>query len=222
MDGPDIVVESFRHGPFWNFSYLLASQDTREAVVIDPAWDPQTIIRAAEAGRWAIRYVLLTHSHTDHINGVAAVAAATGASVLVHAHERDGMLAAGPGEFTTFAGMESLRLGSHEVRLLPSPGHSEGSIVVAVDGRLFTGDTLHVGGVGRPGPYGGSVAQLGRSIRGLVALGSASVVHPGHDEGPSPTSTLGLEIERVPALHAATPEEFAAELQRATGWRYEV
>lgn len=218
----ELVVEAFRRGPFWNFSYLVACEETREAIVIDPAWDVEAIVRAANARGFRIGTIVLTHSHSDHVNGVAELAGRAGARVFVHSAESSGLRAAGINEFETFSGPESLGLGRYELRLLPTPGHSAGSTAMLIEGHLFTGDTLHVGGSGRPGPYAGAIEQLWASLRRLCALDSEIVLHPGHDEGPSPTSTIGAEVAGVPALRAATPEELAAELERVTGRRHEL
>ena len=218
----ELVVETFRRGPFWNFSYLIGCAETREAFVIDPAWDVDAILGAAAADSLEISTILLTHSHSDHVNGVSELAERTRARVLAHSEESNGLRAAGISQFGTFSRAESLRLGRHELRLLPLPGHSEGSTAILVQGRAFTGDALHVGGPGRPGPYPGAVEQLWGSLQQLCALDPDTVIHPGHDEGPSQTSTMGAEIARVPALAAESPEALAEELERVTGRKHGV
>ena len=216
------MVEAFRRGPFWNFSYLLACQETREAIVIDPAWDVDAIVRAATARGFEIRHILLTHGHSDHVNGVIELLERTRARAFIHSAEASHLSGTEPGRLVTFSGDERMQLGEHWIHLEPSPGHSPGSTAIWTMGHLFSGDTLHVGGPGRPGNYPGAVTELWESVRALLEDRPETVLHPGHDEGPAPTSTLGVERERSTALRAETPEAFAEELRRTTGRAYEV
>ena len=80
-----LIVVPFRHGPFWTFSYLIGCSETRQAAVIDPAWDAPAILAAAATHGLEVRTVLLTHSHSDHINGLRDVLGASDARVFVHA-----------------------------------------------------------------------------------------------------------------------------------------
>ena len=221
-DPAALSVISFRQGPFWNFSYLLGCPETRKAIVIDPAWDVDAILRAASACSLQIEAIVLTHSHSDHVNGVAELAERTGVRALIHAAEGAALREVYSGPLATFEHEESFALGRHRIQLVPSPGHSLGSIVVFTMGHLFSGDTLHVGGPGRPGHYPGAVTQLWASTRALLEYGPETVLHPGHDEGPAPPSTLAAERERSIAQGAVTPEAFAEELRRTTGRAYEV
>lgn len=217
----DPIIIPFRHRPFWNFSYLLACPNTREAAVIDPAWDVASIVRTADSNGLHIRTIVLTHSHSDHANGVAELVDATGARVLLHSHEEAGLgpLYAGPAE--TFESAERWGLGHLDVHMLPTPGHTAGSISIRVAGHLFSGDTLQVGSVGRPAQAPGAIEALWESVGGqILGLSDDTIVHPGHDEGPTPASSLGDEKLRNRALSAATLEEFKAEVERATGWAF--
>ena len=210
----ELFVQQFRHGPLWNFSYLVACEETRQAAIIDPAWDAAAILRSAETHGFEVRHVLLTHGHTDHVNGVEEVLQRTDARAFIHFDEAVLL----PTNAVTFSYEETLELGQHVVHLWPAPGHSEGSSSFWVDGHLFSGDTLQVGTVGRAGAYPGAVEQLWHSVRELIELPSDTVLYPGHDEGQTRTSTLRAEVARVAALRAPTAAEFEVELRRATGW----
>ena len=211
-----LLVARFRHGPLWNFSYLIADEATGDATVIDPAWDAAGIVAAAAGRGLRIAKVLLTHSHSDHANGVAEIAAATGARVFVHDADAVGL---DPhfGSATTFAGREAFALGRHVIRARLTPGHTAGSVTYSVDGRLFTGDTLAVGSPGTPGPERGSLERLWESTVLLGGEERDTVIHPGHDSGPEAFATLEAEFERNPALLANSLEAFRAAVERATG-----
>ena len=211
-----LLVARFRHGPLWNFSYLLASETTREAAVIDPAWDAGGILAAAASRGLRITTILLTHSHSDHVNGVADVAAATGARTFVHALDESGMQPHSR-DTTSFSGSESFTVGGDELVALHTPGHTPGSVTFRSGTLLFTGDTLAVGSPGTPGPEAGSLEALWASTRELAATDGLTVIHPGHDSGPEPTASLADELKRNPALLAKTLDEFRAAVERATG-----
>lgn len=211
-----LLVARFRHGPLWNFSYLLACAETGEAAVIDPAWDAGAILEAAAGRGFRITTVLLTHSHSDHANGVAEVAAASGARTFVHVLDEAG-LRAHTADATSFAGEEAFLLGRQRVAAHHTPGHTAGSVTFRAGTMLFTGDTLAVGSPGTPGPEAGSLELLWHSTRTLAELDGQLLVHPGHDSGPEPAATLSVERARNPGLLAATLEEFRAAVERATG-----
>jgi hydroxyacylglutathione hydrolase len=214
----NLIVLPFRHGPFWNFSYLVACAETGEAAVIDPAWDVPAMLHAAQVNQLEIRTVLLTHTHSDHINGLGAMVEATGARVVVHGAELAALPPTVWPRVDVISGDETFALGNGPLRLLHTPGHSPGSITVLADGHVFSGDTLHVGGVGRPGPELDSLEALWESVRGkLTLLPDETILHPGHDEGPSATSTLGIERQRVGALTAGSFRHFVREMERSTG-----
>lgn len=211
-----LLVARFRHGPLWNFSYLLACAETGEAAVIDPAWDAAAILQAAAGRGLRITSVLLTHSHSDHVNGVAELVAASGARSFVHVLDQPG-LRAHVADATSFAGEETFLVGRQQVAARHTPGHTAGSVTFQAGTMLFTGDTLAVGSPGTPGPEPGSLELLWRSTQALAALDGQLVVHPGHDSGPEPAAPLSAERDRNSALLAATLEEFRAAVERATG-----
>ncbi len=213
--GGGLSVARFRLGPLWNFCYVLACESTREAAVIDPAWDPASILAAAEERGLRVTTVLLTHSHSDHVNAVAPVAS-TGARILVHAGDEAG-LQAHTTQATTFHGTEAFGVGSLRILAHPTPGHTPGSVCYSVGGRMFTGDTLAVASPGTPGPEPGALEALWRSTRVLAGMADDTVIHPGHDAGPEPAPFLRDERARNPGLVATTLDAFRAAVERATG-----
>jgi hydroxyacylglutathione hydrolase len=216
-----LEVASLKQGPLWNFSYLAWCRETRLAVVVDPAGDIGRLVAVARANDLEVSRVVLTHAHSDHANGVPDLVALTGAEVIVHEREAGELRRLYAGPVNTFAGDLSLRLGSVDLSLLHTPGHSEGSVSLIAGSYVFTGDTLHVGGPGRPGTFAGAVEALWWSLREkLGPLPGELLVHPGHDEGPTPTSALSTELAALPELSASSPEEFRRRIQRVTGRDY--
>ena len=216
----ELIVVPLRHGPFWNFSYLLGHPLTGEAAVIDPAWDVPGIVAAASERGLTIETIILTHSHSDHAHGVAELVGLTGATVVAHARELPGVSKSYRGYVLGVTG-EQWALGDIPMRLIHTPGHTRGSLSILVEGRLFTGDTLNVGSIGSPGTEAGLIEALWKTVQEpLKALPDDTTIHPGHDAGPSPSSTLGAERARIGALSVESFPAFVREVERTTGLRF--
>lgn len=183
-------------------SYLIASRQTRDAAVVDPALDiAQYLAIAAERG-FRFRYAVDTHVHADHISGARKLAEATGAEVCLHesARVRYALRAVTDGE--------ELPLGQLRLRIVHTPGHRPELISVLVvnpprspePSMVLTGDCLLVGDVGRPDFGGGDAEAQRRSVERLLSLPDWVAVFPGHFEGPCgkgmcgrPSTTIGFE-----------------------------
>jgi glyoxylase-like metal-dependent hydrolase (beta-lactamase superfamily II)/rhodanese-related sulfurtransferase len=140
--GPFAIVQIRRRGKGC-LSYVVASDG--EALVVDPPSDIERTLDVVSANGWRITRVVDTHLHADHVSGARTLAAATGAVL----HLSPGDWLAFP--FSPLRGDDRLELGHADVRVLATPGHTLGSVVLDLDGRaLLTGDTLFVDGVGRP------------------------------------------------------------------------
>ena len=107
----------------------------------------------------------------------------------IHEHDGDRY----PGADILLTDGKILQLGDITFDVIHTPGHTRGGICLHVQGNLFTGDTLFVGDSGRTDLAGGDRSSLGKSIRRLMELPEETVVWPGHDYGPTSTSTLGWE-----------------------------
>lgn len=152
---------------------------------------------------WTLRAIWLTHAHVDHILGVGAVKRATG--VPIHLHPRDRAIYDALPQFATWLGREvepppppdvalaggdRLRVGGLEFEVRHAPGHSPGSVSFVGHGRVFGGDVLFNGSVGRTDLPGGDFATLMSSINlHFLSLPDSTIVHSGH----GPDTTIGVE-----------------------------
>lgn len=178
--------------------YFLVCPATSEAVVIDPGGDADLInARIAENG-WQVKYIINTHGHSDHTAGNAAVRAATGALVLLHAADTSRQSPADQETpDRTLADGESINWGHLSLRVIHTPGHTPGGICLLAGDKLFAGDTLFAGSVGRSDFPGGSHRDLISSIKSkLLVLPEATEVYPGH----GPSTTIGDEKRYNPFL----------------------
>jgi hydroxyacylglutathione hydrolase len=175
----DIV--SFVLGPVETNAYLIADPSTREAAVIDPAWDGEVILDEALRRGWRIAHLWYTHAHFDHIGGAGAIADGLNPLPLVALHPADhtlwriegGARAFGfsidPGPEPTidlYQG-QHLKLGSTEIEVRETPGHTPGhcAFYVPSANACFCGDLIFQGGVGRTDLPGGDWEKLVNSIR---------------------------------------------------------
>jgi len=200
---------------------ILGDPVTRDAIVIDPGDEVDRILKIAARHKLKIRAIVSTHTHIDHVGGLAALHRATQAPVLIH--DADLGLYRNLDVQAQWLGIptpETLRIRDFVkegdvlgwegflVRVLHTPGHTPGSISLVVESsadktqaaperRLIAGDTLFQGSIGRTDLPGGSYPQIIRSIHEkLLTLPDDIVVYPGHGD----TTTIGSEREHNPFL----------------------
>jgi len=204
------VVDSFELGPIGTNCYVVRTErGASEAVVVDPSGDAATI-RLELAGMSATcAGILVTHSHWDHILGLADLAEGTGVKVYGPEGESDvlenpnsyfaglGVSLRGWKPDVLLAGGETIEVGGISFEVLAVPGHSPGHLAFYADGALFSGDVLFAGSVGRTDLPRGDWDELLGSIRSLAdRFPAETVVYPGH----GPATTIGAEVERNPFL----------------------
>jgi hydroxyacylglutathione hydrolase len=184
-----------------NFSYIVADEDSREAVVVDPSFNVDAIILVLKDKGFSLKYVADTHEHQDHTAGNRDLKSAFKSKIVAHrlAHV---------GQDVSVDDGDSIRLGKTELKVIHTPGHTPDSICLLVDGKLLTGDTLFVGECGRTDLPGGSPKDMYASLRKIAKLDDKIEVYPGHDYGSSPSSTVGIEKRANYTLQNRTLEEF--------------
>lgn len=202
-----LYLKQLELGPLQNLVYLVGSPETREAAVVDPGWDVQRILETAARDGMRITKVLITHTHFDHINGVGELVAATDAEVLVHKKEAPA-LRLERATVRAVEGGERIEIGSVELSLLHTPGHTPGSTCFTVADRLIAGDTLFVGGCGRCDLPGGDPEALHQSLIRLRRLDDRMILYPGHHYAPKGSSRIGQEKLTNPFLRAEDLDQF--------------
>lgn len=200
-------------GMLQNFCELLYCPDTGHAAVVDPAFEVDRLLRLAGDNKLIITTVLVTHTHHDHIEGVAEMVAATGARVYVHANEVHKVQPLAK-DIALVTDRMDIAIGGRGVRALETFGHTPGGVCFLADGFVVAGDVLFVGGCGRTDFPGGSTEGLWQSLNRLMALPEETVVYPGHNYGSTVTSTMGREILENPYLRSADFEAFRQLRQR--------
>ncbi|HTY60810.1 MAG TPA: MBL fold metallo-hydrolase [Acidobacteriota bacterium] len=201
-----MIIRQIEVGNFSIFSYLVADEQTREGLFIDPSDDHDLLLQEARAHDLTIKYIVNTHSHIDHTMGNREMARRTGAKIVIHEADAAGLLETPPDILNMFGAEEPppadifvsdgdlIRVGNVALKVIHTPGHTPGGMCLYIDGMVFTGDTLFVDSVGRTDFPGGSYADLEHSIRTkLYTLPGDTVVLPGHNYGMRPTSTIQQE-----------------------------
>jgi glyoxylase-like metal-dependent hydrolase (beta-lactamase superfamily II) len=195
----NILIRQIKVGLMENFSYLVGSKKTGEAVVVDPGWDADKILKKAKLSSSKIVAVLLTHSHYDHTNALPKMVHETQVKVYVHGSE-EGTLDVPASSVVRTRDGEELELAGLKFKVIHTPGHTSGSQCFQVDGYLITGDTLFAGAVGRVDLATGSRDQMLASMERLKELPDDVIVLPGHDYGPEPVTTIGKEKKKNPFM----------------------
>ena len=189
-------------GPIATNVHILADPRSREAIAIDTATPSLAWIADELAARdWTLKLIVSTHGHWDHIGDNTVVAAHTGADIAVHPLDRDRLehptSTSAPFEIVPsvpaveLAEHGTIRFGELRLRVLHTPGHTEGSVCLLAEdeGVLYSGDTLFQAGWGRVDLPGGDPDAMVESIARLTTLADPTVVFPGHGD----STTIGRE-----------------------------
>ena len=189
----------------------LVSSENGEGIVIDPADDADTILAAAEKESvTAIKAVVLTHAHFDHMLAAEAVCAATNAPLYVGFGDKEALSNPKHNLSIWFSSVCSLSIpdenflregdviafGEETLSVMETPGHTQGCICLYAEGVLFSGDTLFRNSIGRLNFPGGDAQAMSESLARLMTLPKDTAVYSGH----GPATTIGWEMESNPFL----------------------
>lgn len=190
-------------GQMANFTYIIADEERGESAIIDPSWDLEKIFGALKKNNWKAKYIFNTHTHFDHVLGNEQVAEITGAKIVQHKNSKlTKQISVSDGDI--------IRIGNIPIRILHTPGHSTDSICLVVNNELvFTGDTLFVGNCGRVDLPGSNPKDMYNSLFEKISkLEESLTIYPGHNYGPSPTSTIGKEKKTNYVLQPRSIQDF--------------
>jgi len=203
-----MIVKQFEVGSFSVFSYLVGDEQSGECLYIDPSSQCDMLVKQAESLELTVKYIVNTHCHIDHVMGNGEMIRKTGAKVILHEADVDGMEERDPNILAMFRAQnppppdilvrdgDLIKVGDVGLNVIHTPGHTPGGMCLYVEGMVFTGDSLFVGAIGRTDLPGGNYPQLESSIRGrLYTLPENTIVYPGHNYGHIPTSTIGQEMQ---------------------------
>lgn len=215
-----LIHESLAVGPFQCNCHILADEETKEALIVDPGDEPDRIVKAVKDLGVRVTGLVHTHCHLDHITATRRLREETGAPILIHEADRwlyenlkmqfdltlrlFGVRAGGDDPLPVdryLAHGEQVSFGNHRLKVIHTPGHTPGSCCFSLqdrkERRLFSGDTLFAGSIGRTDLWGGDMEQELSSIRErLFALPEDTVVYPGH----GPETRIGTEKRENPFL----------------------
>jgi sulfur dioxygenase len=185
-------------------TYLLACERTRYAVLIDPLKENTgRYIAVAAYHGFRLDYLIDTHTHADHRSGTFDLADLTDAKVVMERH------APAPHVAVHVSNGDVLEVGNLRLKVLYTPGHTPDGISLSIDGRVFTGDTLLIGGTGRADFAGGDPGQQYDAITGaLFTLPDDTIVFPAHDYRGNHFSTIGQEKATNPRVARHTRAEY--------------
>ena len=211
-----VYLKQLELGPMQNFVYLIGDSETRDCVVVDPAWEIDAIVDQVEQDGMTLGGVLVTHTHQDHVGGhlfgfdipgIEELLGRVRAKVYVHKAEREFLRGFGS-DLVKVEGGDTVPVGRLAVQFIHTPGHTPGSQCFLVDGRLVSGDTLFIRSCGRTDLPGSDPKEMYHSLtQRLGALPDATVVYPGHNYGGTVT-TIGDEKRQNPMMRFPSMTDF--------------
>ena len=160
-DEEELIIEQIEIGPMQNFTYLVGSRSAREVVVVDPAWEIDSLLEHIEERDFKLTGALVTHYHPDHcggsmrgqnIPGVAELLASNPVKIYIHKTEAQGLqkvTGVSTSDLVKVESGDTLQVGEIEIEFLHTPGHTPGSQCFRIKNTLVSGDTLFINGCGR-------------------------------------------------------------------------
>lgn len=198
-------------GQMENFVYLVGDRETRECVVIDPAWCVDELCDIIEADGMKLVGALGTHYHADHIGGTMMGFNVEGITRLlarspcpVHIHRGDAEFVrkttgVAPGDLSLRDSGDKISVGKIEIEWLHTPGHTPGSSCFRLSNALIAGDTIFLQGCGRTDLPGGDPAEMARTLTSKIAtLPDTMTLYPGHNYGGASASMA--QVKRTNAF----------------------
>lgn len=201
LSGRDFATDNFIAKQMVNFAYMIGDRETGEVVLVDPAYNVDDLLALAEADGMTVTGVLGTHYHPDHVGGemmghslvgIADLLERIDVPVHVQAPEADlvtKVTGVGADHLVGHASGDVVSVGSIDIELIHTPGHTPGSQCFLVRDHLVSGDTLFLDGCGRTDLPGGDAEELYYSLTDRLAkIPDSAVLYPGHLYSPPETA----------------------------------
>lgn len=192
-------IHTMALGDYGTNCYVIHDEASKSCCVIDPGYEARTILNYLDQNGLMLEAILLTHGHFDHVGAVKDLAAETDCEVYISAEDLSlpPMITNGRLYYTqTYDLTTPLNLAGLTIRVIPTPGHTPGSVCLLTENTLFSGDTLFAGSCGRTDLPGGNWQQITASLKKLAALPGNYPVYPGHGG----STTLDRERQSNPYL----------------------
>ena len=179
-----MIIKTLEVPPIGTNCYILEDNDTKSAAIIDPGGAPEAILEQVKGDGVEVKMILLTHGHYDHTGAVKALHTQF-PGIPVYLHPADAALMGEQimpdvGGTQPYQEGDVIRLGTLEISVLHTPGHTPGGVCLKVGDTIFTGDTLFQGSMGRTDLPGGDYEQIMESLKRLDGLNGNFQVLPGH------------------------------------------
>ena len=205
LSGRDFAATNMVARQMVNFAYLIGDRETKEAMIVDPAYAVGELIGIADADGMKITGALVTHYHPDHVGGsfmghtvegVRELLALPGGGVPIHVQKDEAwgvqrVTGCSDNDMVQHEAGDVLKIGEIPITCLHTPGHTPGSQCFLVEGCLVSGDTLFLEGCGRTDLPGSSVEQMYDSLTTVLGkLPNNTVLFPGHQYSEAPSAPL--------------------------------
>jgi glyoxylase-like metal-dependent hydrolase (beta-lactamase superfamily II) len=204
MAESSLYFKQIEVGPMQNFTYLIGDTQTREALVVDAAWNIDGILNLAEQDGFTITKALVTHYHQDHLGGdfsghhiEGAVELLERLKVKVYINKAEApylakLIGLSASDIVKVESGDKAAVGNMEVTFIHTPGHTPGSQCFLIENRLVAGDTLFINSCGRVDLPGSSPEDMYDSLtQKLAKLPDDTVLYPGHNYAEKPFATMG-------------------------------
>lgn len=198
-----MIIKTIIAGMYEENCYLVMDENTKELAIIDPGGQSKMLAEKIKQLNAKPKFVLLTHGHLDHVDGVVGLVNEFNIPFYINEAEEKYMendkyvFGSLPKASGYLKEGDTLSLGNEVIKVIETPGHTEGGICFLINNKLFTGDTLFQGSIGRSDFPGGNGMQLVQNIKDkLLPLGDDIEVYAGH----GPSSTIGYEKRMNPFL----------------------
>jgi glyoxylase-like metal-dependent hydrolase (beta-lactamase superfamily II) len=198
-----MLIETFTVGGLSTNCYIVSSQQTKDAIIIDPGIDlileADPIFDYIAEAELKVKMIVNTHGHSDHINGDAIFQEKYNVPICIHRLDAASLAVLENRNFPSSILLDDdtlVNFGNSSQKVIHTPGHTPGSICLLGTKLVFTGDTLFAGGIGRTDFPGGSYSEMQLSLQKLQGLPDNFLIYPGH----GPTSIIGEEKRVNPFL----------------------